>query len=135
MANYKENKWRDDEKQFIRDNWGLMPLATLCEKLGRTAQSVKQYALRNKLPKHQGKNVNNILLSLLRTRFRHLEDFSPSSYFYSETGLSSHRYSDLYNGRSQIKPDEYRAVAKYFNITAVEAFDSRQLELFTSENK
>lgn len=40
------------------------------------------------------------------------------------------RYWDIFFGRKAIKPEEYKAVAAYFNITISEAFDSLQLNLF-----
>ena len=67
---------------------------------------------------------------MLEYRFCHLEDSHPSKFFFRETGINQVRYWDLFFGRKPIKPEEYKAVAEYFNITISEAFDSLQLNLF-----
>ena len=90
--------------------------------------------MRKNLPMGGGKLKKNLLVELLRIRFRHLEDFTPSAAFYEETNISPRRYSDLFHGRKPITSEEYRNVAAYWNITAVEAMDSRQLELFNDDN-
>ena len=79
--------------------------------------------------KHQVVKENR-LKKLLEYRFRHLEDFHPSKFFFRETGINQVRYWDLFFGRKPINPEEYKAVAEYFNITISEAFDSLQLNLF-----
>ena len=72
----------------------------------------------------------NLLIEMLKIKFRHPEDFSPSKSFYRETGIGQRRYWDLYFGRKPITGREYAAVAGYLGVTMQEAFESRQLELF-----
>ena len=52
--------------------------------------------------------------------------------FNSRLFLGTGKFScnDLCHGRKQISSEEYRNVAAYWNITAAEAMDSRQLDLF-----
>ena len=75
--------------------------------LGRSPMSVRLYVLRRKIT--TGQLVKrNLLIALLKIKFRHPEDFAPTRLFYNETGIGQRRYWDLY-------------------------FDNRQLELFTEE--
>ena len=123
-------KWNRDEVAYLVDNYGKMSLEDLSKELNRSVMAVRLYALRHRLDdKHQVVKENR-LKKLLEYRFRHLEDFHPSKYFFKETGINQVRYWDLFFGRKPIKPQEYKAVAEYFSITISEAFDSLQLNLF-----
>lgn len=130
MANFKENKWTEADHAYLVENWGRIPLSSIAQHLHRTTMSVRLRAMRKNLPMGGGMVKNNLLVELLKMRFRHLEDFTPSEAFYAETKISPRRYSDLFHGRKQISSEEYRNVATYWNITAAEAMDSRQLDLF-----
>ena len=123
-------KWNKKEAAYLVDNYGKMSLEELSSNLGRSVMAVRLYALRHRLDdKHQVVKENR-LKKLLEYRFRHLEDFHPSKFFFRETGINQVRYWDLFFGRKPINPEEYKAVAEYFNITISEAFDSLQLNLF-----
>lgn len=123
-------KWNRDEVAYLVDNYGKMSLEDLSRELNRSVMAVRLYALRHRLDdKHQVVKENR-LKKLLEYRFRHLEDFHPSKYFFKETGINQVRYWDLFFGRKPIKPQEYKAVSEYFGITISEAFDSLQLNLF-----
>ena len=100
--------------------------------LERSPMSVRLYVLRRKLT--TGQLVKrNLLIALLKIKFRHPEDFAPTRLFYNETGIGQRRYWDLYFGRKPITGKEYAAVAAYLGVTITESVDSRQLELFTEE--
>ena len=135
MANFKENKWTEADHAYLVENWGRIPLNSIAQHLHRTTMSVRLRAMRKNLPMGGGMVKNNLLVELLKMRFRHLEDFTPSEAFYAETKISPRRYSDLFHGRKQITSDEYRNVAAYWNITAAEAMDSRQLDLFDDNER
>lgn len=125
-----KNRWNKEEIDFVTKNYGTMSLDKMARYLGRSEMAVRLYALRHRLySKHQIVKENR-LKKLLESRFRHIEDFQPSRQFFIETGINQMRYWDLFFGRKSIKPEEYKAVASYFNITVAEAFDSLQLELF-----
>lgn len=123
-------KWTKNEIAYLVENYGRMSLEDMAIHLNRSVMAVRLYALRHRLDdKHQIVKENR-LKKLLEYRFRHLEDFLPSKFFFRETGINQVRYWDLFFGRKSIKPEEYKAVAEYFNITISEAFDSLQLNLF-----
>lgn len=109
-----------------------MSFEDMGEYLERSPMSVRLYVLRRKLT--TGQLVKrNLLMALLKIKFRHPEDFSPTRMFYRETGIGQRRYWDLYFGRKPITGKEYSAVAEYFGIAVTESIESRQLELFTEE--
>ena len=82
MANSKENKWTDADHQYLVDNWGRIPIESIAMHLHRSKISVRLRAMRKNLPMGGGKLKKNLLVELLRIRFRHLEDFTPSAAFY-----------------------------------------------------
>ena len=119
-------KWTKNDIAYLVDNYGKVSLEEMASRLGR----VRLYALRHRLDEKHQVVKENRLKKLLEYRFRHLEDFHPSRFFFKETGINQVRYWDLFFGRKSITPSEYKAVAEYFNITISEAFDSLQLNLF-----
>lgn len=130
----EHKRWTQEDISFLTEHFGLMPVEEIADALGRTVMSVRLYIHQHRLvPAGQHTVKKNLLVELLKLRFRHLEDFKPSKYFYAECHITQFRYADLFYGRKQIKPEEYRAIADYFNITAAEALESRQLELFDPE--
>lgn len=130
----EHKRWTGGDKDYVASNFGLKSIPEMAQELGRTEMSVRLYIHQHRLvPAFQKTVKRNLLVELLKLRFRHLEDFKPSKYFYAECHITQFRYADLFYGRRQIKPEEYRAIADYFNITAAEALESRQLELFDPE--
>ncbi len=131
MSNSKNKKWTSEDVEYVKENLGYVSLETMARYLGRSSMSVRLYILRNRLIPGQARIVKrNLLIEMLKIKFRHPEDFSPSKSFYRETGIGQRRYWDLYFGRKPITGGEYAAVAEYLGITMQEAFESRQLELF-----
>ncbi len=130
----EHKRWTQEDISFLTEHFGLMPVEEIADALERTVMSVRLYIHQHRLvPAGQHTVKKNLLVELLKLRFRHLEDFKPSKYFYAECHITQFRYADLFYGRRQIKPEEYRAIADYFNITAAEALESRLLELFDPE--
>lgn len=131
MSNGKNKKWTSSDAEYVKENIGKIPLEVMARYLGRSSMSVRLYILRNRLSPCQSRTVRrNLLTEMLKIKFRHIEDFSPSKSFYQDTGIGQRRYWDLYFGRKPITVKEYAAVAKYLGVTLQEAFDSRQLNLF-----
>lgn len=132
MTKKGNRRWNSQDDEFVRKNLGKMSFEDMGEYLERSPMSVRLYVLRRKLT--TGQLVKrNLLMALLKIKFRHPEDFSPTRMFYRETGIGQRRYWDLYFGRKPITGKEYSAVAEYFGITVTESIESRQLELFSEE--
>lgn len=126
-------RWTENETFFVKNNLGKLSFEQMGRKLNRSAMSVRLFVLRSRLT--VGLQVKrNILMEMLKIKFRHPEDFTPTRTFYAETGINQRRWWDLYYGRKPITGKEYAAVADYLGVTVQEAFDSRQLDLF-EENK
>ena len=126
-------RWTEEDATFVKNNLGKLSFEQMGRALNRSAMSVRLFVLRNRLT--VGLQVKrNILMEMLKIKFRHPEDFTPTRAFYKETGINQRRWWDLYYGRKPITGKEYAAVADYLGVTLQEAFDSRQLNLF-EENK
>ena len=126
----RTRRWTDADEAYVRESFGRVSLSDMARHLGRTEMSVRLYCHRKKLVAGGRTVKRNLLVELLRLKFRNLEDFTPSRGFYDFTGLSQKRYWDLFFGRRQIAGDEYCRVAEYLGVTMQEAMASRQLELF-----
>lgn len=132
MGKKGNKRWNSHDEEYVRENLGRLSFEDMGEYLDRSPMSVRLYVLRRKLT--TGQLVKrNLLMALLKIKFRHPEDFSPTRMFYRETGIGQRRYWDLYFGRKPITGKEYSAVAEYFGITVTESIESRQLELFSEE--
>lgn len=132
MGKKGNKRWDSYDEEYVRENLGRLSFEDMGRYLGRSPMSVRLYVLRRKLT--TGQLVRrNLLMALLKIKFRHPEDFSPTRMFYRETGIGQRRYWDLYFGRKPITGKEYSAVAEYFGITVTECIESRQLELFSEE--
>ncbi len=132
MGKKGNKRWDSYDEEYVRENLGRLSFEDMGRYLGRSPMSVRLYVLRRKLT--TGQLVRrNLLMALLKIKFRHPEDFSPTRMFYRETGIGQRRYWDLYFGRKPITGKEYSAVAEYFGITVTEGIESRQLELFSEE--
>ena len=126
-------RWTEEDATFVKNNLGKLSFEQMGRALNRSAMSVRLFVLRNRLT--VGVQVKrNILMEMLKIKFRHPEDFTPTRAFYKETGINQRRWWNLYYGRKPITGKEYAAVADYLGVTIQEAFDSRQLNLF-EENK
>ena len=132
MGKKGNKRWDSYDEEYVRENLGRLSFEDMGRHLGRSPMSVRLYVLRRKLT--TGQLVRrNLLMALLKIKFRRPEDFSPTRMFYRETGIGQRRYWDLYFGRKPITGKEYSAVAEYFGITVTESIESRQLELFSEE--
>ena len=131
MQRYPDKRrWSPDDRQYLEANLGKQTYSQMARHLGRTERSVRLYCLRHKLTPGGPKVKRNLLVELLKVKFRNLEDFTPSRAFYDSVQMSQKRYWDLFFGRKQIMGEEYVRIAEYLGITRVEALESRQMELF-----
>lgn len=128
-SNGKNRRWTSQEAEYIRQSLGKISFEDMAAYLGRSPMSVRLFVLRRRMT--PGSLIKrNLLMEMLKLKFRHPEDFTPTRAFYKETGIGQRRWWDLYYGRKSITGEEYTAVAEYLGITIQEALESRQLELF-----
>lgn len=125
----KNKRWTAQEAEYIQQSLGKVSFEDMAASLGRSPMSVRLFVLRRRMT--PGSLIKrNLLMEMLKLKFRHPEDFTPTRAFYKETGIGQRRWWDLYYGRKSITGEEYTAVAEYLGITIQEALESRQLELF-----
>ncbi len=128
-SNGKNKRWTAQEAEYIQQSLGKVSFEDMATYLGRSPMSVRLFVLRRRMT--PGPLVKrNLLMKMLKLKFRHPEEFTPTRAFYKETGIGQRRWWDLYYGRKSITGKEYAAVAEYLGITIQEALESRQLELF-----
>lgn len=128
-SNGKNKRWTAQEAEYVQQNLGKVLFEDMAASLGRSPMSVRLFVLRRRMT--TGSLVKrNLLMEMLKLKFRHHEEFTPTRAFYKETGIGQRRWWDLYYGRKSITGEEYTAVAEYLGITIQEALESRQLELF-----
>ena len=128
-SNEKNKRWTVQEAEYIQQSLGKVSFEDMAAYLGRSPMSVRLFVLRRRMT--PGPLVKrNLLMKMLKLKFRHPEEFTPTRAFYKETGIGQRRWWDLYYGRKSITGKEYAAVAEYLGITIQEALESRQLELF-----
>ena len=125
-------KWKQEEENYVRENAGKKTLEEMAEYVGRSPLAVKLFLHRKKIV--AGQTVKrNLGQEMLRLKFRHPENFSPTREFYREVNINQMRFWDIYYGRKQITQQEYVALSKYFGFTLQEAFEARQLSMFNEE--
>lgn len=128
-SNGKNKRWTAQEAEYVQQNLVKVSFEDMAASLGRSPMSVRLFVLRRRMT--PGPLVKrNLSMEMLKLKFRHLEEFTPTRAFYKETGIGQRRWWDLYYGRKSITGEEYTAVAEYLGITIQEALESRQLELF-----
>ena len=128
-SNGKNKRWTAQEAEYIQQSLGKVSFEDMATYLGRSPMSVRLFVLRRRMT--PGPLVKrNLLMKMLKLKFRHPEEFTPTRAFYKETGIGQRRWGELYYGRKSITGKEYAAVAEYLGITIQEALESRQLELF-----
>lgn len=121
--------WTPEQEAFLKKSIGKLTIEQIGMHLGKSALAVKLYMHRHRMS--VGPKVKrNILQELLRMKFGDPRYFQPTREFYRDIGITQRRWWDLFHGRKQITRDEYLRVAKNFNLTIEEAFESRQLKLF-----
>ena len=128
-SNGKNKRWTAQETDYIQQSLGKVSFEDMAAYLGHSPMSVRLFVLRRRMT--PGPLVKrNLLMEMLKLKFRHPEEFTPTRAFYKETGIGQRRWWDLYYGRKPITGKEYTAVAEYLGLTIQEAIESRQLELF-----
>ena len=125
-------KWKQEEEIYVRENVGKKTMEEMAEYVGRSPLAVKLFLHRKKIV--AGQTVKrNLVQEMLRLKFRHPENFSPTREFYREVNINQMRFWDIYYGRKQVTHQESVALSEYFGLTLQEAFEARQLSMFNEE--
>ena len=130
--NGKNKRWSAEDDAYVRQHLGKISLENMAAYLNRSPMAIRLYILRRRMT--VGPTLKrNLLVKLLKIKFRHPENFNPTRDFYKETGIGQRRYWDLFFGRKKITGKEYQALTEYFGVTIDEDLDARQLELFEED--
>lgn len=132
--NGKNKRWSAEDDAYVRQHLGKISLENMAVYLDRSPMSIRLYILRRRMTVGPALK-RNLLVKLLKIKFRHPENFNPTRDFYKETGIGQRRYWDLFFGRKNISGKEYQALTKYFGVTIDEDLDARQLELFEEDSE
>lgn len=130
--NGKNKRWSAEDDAYVRQHLGKISLENMAVYLDRSPMSIRLYILRRRMTVGPALK-RNLLVKLLKIKFRHPENFNPTRDFYKETGIGQRRYWDLFFGRKKITGKEYQALTEYFGVTIDEDLDARQLELFEED--
>ena len=122
--------WTNEERDLLRD--GIrdnMPFDELCARLGRSPKAVRQYMFKARLPRRANTVKLNLAREVLLMRIPDPECFRPNRAFYQAVGMTQKRWWTLYFGEAQCTPEEYRALARYFNLSLKEVYDRLPLQM------
>jgi hypothetical protein len=125
--------WTREQEDFVRNNYTKMTIEEMADELCKSSLAVKLFMHRKRLAVSSVKR--NIIIELLKLKFVNPEYFTPNKAFYAAVGLTSSRWWDLYHGKKKPTTEEYISIATHLNVTLLEAFESRQLCLFDTEDK
>ena len=94
-SNGKNKRWTAQEAEYVQQNLGKVSFEDMAASLGRSPMSVRLFVLRRRMT--TGSLVKrNLLMEMLKLKFRHHEEFTPTRAFYKETGIGQRRWWDLY---------------------------------------
>ena len=130
----KYKRWTPEEKEFVFNNLGKKTPKEMAEDLGKTEMSVNLFLLRKRIsPKTVVKN--NIVLAILREAFVNPEYFTPNRTFFDSVKIGQKRWWSLYKGVEKATDEECLRIANHLGVDTSAFFESRQLNLFKSENE
>ena len=89
-SNGKNKRWTAQETDYIQQSLGKVSFEDMAAYLGRSPMSVRLFVLRRRMT--PGPLVKrNLLMEMLKLKFRHPEEFTPTRAFYKETGIGQRR--------------------------------------------
>lgn len=125
--------WTPEQIEFVKKNFTTMTIEDMADTLIKSYAAVQQFMHRHRLAISSVKR--NVIIELLKIKFVNPEYFTPNKSFYEAVGLTTARWWDLYYGRKSPTSEEYVTIATHFKVSIQEAFDSRQLSIFESEDQ
>jgi len=109
-----------------------MALEDISKKLGRTKRSVNLYLHRHRNDPRLIKN-DNMLLRILRKKFKNPELFNPARTFLDTVRIGQKRYHAIYKGKETMTDDECKRICTFFEIDFADVMEIRQTSLFPEE--
>lgn len=122
-------RWTYKQKKYVFENFSQKSVEEIARDIGKTTLALKLFIHRNRNDPRLTYG-NNLLLQLLRKKFRDLTCFTPSRTFFDTVKIGQKRYWSIYKGHDVITEQELKRLAEYFEITLDGVFDARQTNLF-----
>lgn len=127
MGNSKPH-WPHAEKEYVLGNLGKLSIEEMASHLGKSTMSVKLF-LHRKRKSPRTVVADNLLLRLLSIKFINPEYFEPNREFFRAVRIGQKRWWKLYKGVDKVTEEEYIRVAAHLQISLIDSFESRQLNI------
>lgn len=111
-----------------------MTLKEIAAGLEKTELAVKLYIHRNHIV-YRPSVKRNLVLELFRIKLVHPEYFNVTTDFLRAVKINQVRFWKLYRGEVSPTDQEYLRLATTLEVSFEEAFNARQLSLFSDNNK
>ena len=117
--------WTKEERSYLSESWGSVPVEDICDYLNRSEQAVYCQAVRMRLSFNKT-TENNLLMVALVTRFVRPEWFSPDRDFFRASGINQKRWWKLYRGEVSVTEEELVRLFEMLGIDHSLFFEARQ---------
>jgi len=124
--------YTEEEKRFIFENYTKMQISEIAHQLGRKSNAIHLFLHRNANDKRMVMR-ENLLFSLLKTKFKDPSLFAPNRQFLDAVRIGQKRYWALYKGLEVMTNEECIRIADYLDISLDGVFLIHQLQLFEAE--
>lgn len=129
----KKEHWTENQVKLLLEMWGKNSIEDIESAIGKNETAIKLYLHRKRI--YTGNTVKrNLVIEILTLKFIHPECFQPNRNFYHSVKISQKRWWSLYHGRQPVSEQEYMNLIEYFQISLKDAFNARQLTLFTEDD-
>ena len=125
--------WTQEQKDFVLNNYTKMTIEEMADSICKSYMAVQLFMHRQRISSAPTVK-RNLIIEMLTVKFVHPEYFMPTKTFYKAVGLTSARWWDLYYGKRKPTNEEYLSIATHLKVSLQEAFESRQLMIFDTED-
>lgn len=130
----KRHRWNPEEEMLLRENLNKKTFEEIGGMLGKSELAVKLYVHRNRI-QYRPSVKRNIVLELFRIKLVNPDYFQVTTIFLKAAQINQVRFWKLYRGEERPTDDEYLRLTTTLGVSLEEAFNARQLSLFSDNNK
>ncbi len=129
-----KKRWTEEDKEFVTENVGKLTFKEIGDTLGRSELAVQLYVHRNHIVFKQAVR-RNLIVEIIKLKFSKPEYFNVTKEFLKAVEINQMRFWKLYRGEENPTQEEYLRIATHLEVSLVEAFQTRQLNLNFFEEK